>query len=193
MLSDMESSVYGSVRRVSNSIDNPVILSEVEGPPRRVRDLRHVKAFPRCSMHGENSPKRYCQPPVTRGPSTALPSASRTTTSLRMTELEDCLLPFLDTTNETVLSAVAVTFLACRNRGCSRLDRPPQTRAIPRFDRLGRCELEIRDGVSYPSPWHGKSHNVRQRRRQTHGSPIRRHRRLNDVKAVVQPRHEPGQ
>src|SRR2546423_919121 len=39
-----------------------------------------------CSLQGENSLRSPCQSRLTAGPSTAWSSASRTTTSLRMTE-----------------------------------------------------------------------------------------------------------
>jgi len=69
MLSDMESKVYGRVRGVKHfvdhlscgAIDNSVILSEAEGPPRRRREPRAAKVFPRCSLIGENSTTSYCQ------------------------------------------------------------------------------------------------------------------------------------
>jgi len=67
----------------------------VEGPFGKLRagsavSLRQDerrKAFSRCRLYSENSLKRCCRSERTAGPSTALSSASRTTTSLRMTEV----------------------------------------------------------------------------------------------------------
>lgn len=63
----------------------------------------------------------------------------------------------------------AVISSACRNTADCRLDRSPQIRAVPTFDRLAQCESESQGGASCPVPGCGISGTAHRRRRRTRG------------------------